>query len=425
MAFIDISLLSNALGMGLGVLASYWWVYMPVLLWLGFWGGWEHYARERYLDSLEWTVLKIKPPPVLDRSLKAVEQIFSGLHGIYIGPVSWKDRFFRGKTADWFALEIVGTEGVTNFYVRTLAQYRHIVETNIFAQYPDVEISESEDSLDKWPRFLPNSEVDLFGMELLLAKESVYPIQTYVYFEEKLGGPDQLRRIDPLASVSEVFSIFRSGEDFVIQILIRPVGEGWAKEGSAVIDKISGKEPKKKVGALEGFMRHLDTLFVGSAASKEEKEKKLTPNETDIIKAIGDKTAKLGFETGIRLAYIAKKEIFHRHHFAAIMGAFKQLTTQNLNSFKPNSATITYSPGRFHQLFPSDKGFFIDQLVFKKKWQLYRNLKRRSFPSKYFVLNTEELATVFHLPGEEVKAPLFPRVEAKKGQPPSGLPLEL
>lgn len=425
MALIDTAFVADTIRMGLSLTFSYWWVYMPVLLGLGFLNGWEYYVREKYLDSLEWTILKIKPPPVSDRSLKAAEQIFAGLHGVYIKPVSWKDRFFRGKVPDWFSLEIIGSEGITNFYVRTLTPYRHIVEANIFAQYPDAEISEVEDPLGKWPWFLPNHETDLFGMELLLAKENVYPIRTYLYFEEKLGGPDQLRSIDPLASVSEVFSIFRPGEDFIIQILIRPVGDSWAKQGQVVIDKISGKEPKKKRDALESFMQAIDALFIGSSVKKEEKEKKLSPLETDAIKAMGAKTAKLGFETSIRLAYIAKKNIFHRHHFAAVMGAFKQLSTQNLNSFKANSATITFSRGRLASLFPSDKGWFVDQITFKKKEQFYRKLKKWLFPRKYFVFNTEELATIFHLPGLEVEAPLFPRVEAKKGQPPSGLPLEL
>lgn len=427
MSYIDIFSVFNSVTLGFQILFTYWWVYIPPMLFLGVWNGWQHYVTEKYVDALEWTILKVKPPPALDRSLKAVEQIFSSLHGIYIGPTNWKDRFFRGKIPDWFSLEIVGAEGVTDFYVRTLSQYRHMVETSIFAQYPDAEIIVAEDYMKKWPRYLPNNEMDLFGMELLLAKENAYPIQTYLYFEEKMAGPDQLKRLDPLSAVSEVFSIFRPGEDFVIQILIRPVGEDWAKKGQDVIDKIQGKEPKKKVDVLEGIMQSVDTLFIGPAVTKEDqekKEKRLSPLETDAIKAIGNKISKLGFETSIRLAYIAKKEIFHRHHFAAIIGAFKQLSTQNLNSFKPNSATVTYSKGRFSAFFPSDKGFFVDQITLKKKWMLYRKLINRVFPQRFFVFNTEELATVFHLPGLEVKAPLFPRVEAKKGQPPSGLPLE-
>ena len=40
-----------------------------------------------------------------------------------------------------------------------------------------------------------------------------------------------------------------------------------------------------------------------------------------------------------------------------------------------------------------------------------------------YVLNTEELATIYHLPDMGVRAPLLPRVEAKRGEPPVGLPI--
>ena len=42
---------------------------------------------------------------------------------------------------------------------------------------------------------------------------------------------------------------------------------------------------------------------------------------------------------------------------------------------------------------------------------------------KAFVLNIEELATIYHIPDIGVKSPLLPRVEAKKGEPPVGLPI--
>ena len=86
---------------------------------------------------------------------------------------------------------------------------------------------------------------------------------------------------------------------------------------------------------------------------------------------------------------------------------------------------MTFSKGYFSKFFPSDKGFLADQIAAKKKIEAVQALRARSFPpEKYFILNTEELATIFHLPGLEVKAPLFPRVEAKKGQPPAGLAIE-
>jgi len=414
------------LKLALSILGEFWWVYLPVLLALAFYNSWISLKKFEYLNSLKWVVLKIKPPPQSDRSLKAVEQIFAGLHGIYIGSTNWKNRFFKGKVQDWFSLEIVGEEGATNFYLRTLENYKSLVMANIFAQYPNAEIFEVEDYMKKWPEKLPNEEYDLFGTEVLLAKDNAYPIVTYPIFEEKGMDPERLKIIDPLASVSEVFSTLQPGEHFIIQILIRPTNDSWTKEGQKVVDGILGKEVKKEAGFIEGIFAKIDSWLTFAPAKKEEKkEKKLSAPEEETVKAIGRKIAKLGFKTGLRLIYISRKENFHRQHFAAIVGAFKQFASPNLNSFKPNSETMTFSKGYFSKIFPSDKGFLADQLVAKKKVEAIRALRVRSFPpEKYFILNTEELATIFHLPGTEVRAPLFPRVEAKKGQPPPGLAIE-
>lgn len=410
----------------LSLLSDFWWAYLPVLLALAFYHTWMDLKTREYLNSMKWVLLQIKPPPQLDRSLKAVEQIFAGVHGIYTSPVSSKDKFFRGKVPDWFSLEIVGEQGATNFYIRTLENYKTLVMSHIFAQYPNTEITEVEDYMQKWPAHLPNEEYDLFGTEFILAKDNAYPIQTYPYFEEKSLSPEDLKRIDPLADVSEVFSTFMPGENFVIQILIRPVGDGWVKAAQKTLDGLLGKEVKKETNLIEDLFGQIDKLLILEPAKKEEKkEKKLSSPEEDIVKAIGKKMAKLGYEAGLRLVYLARKENFHRYHFAAIGGAFRQFTALNLNSFKPNMETMTFSKGYFKQLFPSDKGFGADKIIAQKKLNIYEALRARAFPpKKYFVLNTEELATVFHLPGTEVKAPLFSRVEAKKGQPPPGLAIE-
>lgn len=409
----------------LNILEDYWWAYLPVLLGLAFYNAWMGVKKFEYISSLQWVMLKIKPPPQLDRSLKAVEQIYAGLHGIYIGSTSWKNQFFKGKVQDWFSLEIVGEEGGTDFYVRTPENYKSLVMANIFAQYPDAEISEAEDYMQKWPAVLPNEEYDLFGSEFILSKDNGYPIQTYLAFEEKAPGLEGLKRLDPLAAVSEVFSIFQPGEHFVIQILIRPTNDSWVKEAQKIIDGIMGKKDKKETGLIEGVFKEIDALLTLEPAKKEEKKEEKRPSavEVEVIKAIGQKTSKLGFKTSLRLMYIARKENFHRYHFASIVGAFRQFAS--LNSFKPNSGTMTFSKGYLAKIFPSDKGFLADQLVAKKKIEAFQALKGRAFPpEKYFILNTEELATIFHLPGLEVKAPLFPRVEAKKGQPPPGLAIE-
>ena len=122
--------------------------------------------------------------------------------------------------------------------------------------------------------------------------------------------------------------------------------------------------------------------------------------------------SKLGYECGIRFMYSGPKENFHRAHISGVVGVFKQYALQTINSFKLNGPTIT-----------AGKWPFKKQKEYNKKIFFLNKYKNRSLPAKAFILNIEELATIYHLPDIGVKSPLLPRVEAKKGEPPVGLPI--
>ncbi|KKR22760.1 MAG: hypothetical protein UT53_C0034G0008 [Candidatus Yanofskybacteria bacterium GW2011_GWD2_39_48] len=61
-------------------------------------------------------------------------------------------------------------------------------------------------------------------------------------------------------------------------------------------------------------------------------------------------------------------------------------------------------------------------MEFRRKVKLYKKFKKRAFTTKTYVLNTEELATIYHFPDIGIESPL-PRIEAKKGEPPINLPI--
>ncbi len=406
---------------------------MPVLLAMGSILGWVNYITHKYLTSLNWVMLEIKPPPDVQKSPKIAENIFSGLHGTYL-PVKWKKRFFKGEVPNFYSLEIVGNGGQFNFYIRVAETVRSLVEQQVFAQYPDAEIKVADDYIAGLPRFLPNNEYDLFGADLIFDKEDAYPIKTYPFFEEE-SGKDEFKRTDPLAPLAETLSTLEPGENIWIQILIRPTGPSWVKASKPIIDKLFGKDVKPeldfagKVADLPSKAAGLIFDLFGLGPEKEEKKEKevniqkITPGQRFTLEQVENKVAKLGFKSNIRFIYIGRKEIFHRSHISSVIGMFKQLYSNNLNLFKPDSKTITVHRGILPVIFPSDKGFFASNFEFRRKWKIYQHYRSRFFRKKVIILNTEELATLFHLPGIGVKAPAFPRVEAKKGQPPAGLPM--
>ena len=409
------------------IILSLWWLFLPVVFLILIVNFWQSYTRQKYLDSLKWVMLRVKPPPLIDRSLKGMEQFFVNLHGSQGKKPNKRDRILRGKIRDHFSFEIVGNQGATEFYIRTLETHRNLIEANIFAQYPDAEIAQVEDYISELPKFLPTDEIDVVGGEMILAKNNAYPLLTYEYFQEKPGRKDDIPSLDPLASVAEAFSTYRPGEWFVMQFLLMPIaGDDWTKTARKEIDKVLGKEEKPKPNLFEKLLNALWELALGKPEEKKEekKDKKLNPGEEDAVKGMEKKLARHGFQAGLRLMYIGPKEGFRRYHYAEIGGALKQFGSGLLNSFKPDKPTGTSSDGKLEFLFPSGKGLFAEQETFKKKVALYSKLRGREWTSHNFVLTTDELATLYHLPGPEVKAPLFPRVEAKMGQPPSNLELE-
>ena len=153
------------------------------------------------------------------------------------------------------------------------------------------------------------------------------------------------------------------------------------------------------------------------AEKKEEKKERveLSPGKHEIMKAMEKSWDKLGYETVIRFIYIGPKNNFHQAHASGVTGAFRQFSSQNLNGFKVNKYRMTYS-----------KGLFKKRKLAYRKSILYPSFRSRGLFSTMilrYVLTTEELATIFHFPDVGVRSPLLPRVEAKKGEPPAGLPI--
>lgn len=423
---------------GLFLALRYWWTWLPVMLGMAAYQSWMEFKRVEFIAKIKWVLLEIVPPPLIPfSSPKAAESIFAGLHATYAGSpgTSWKSMFFQGKVPVWFALEIVSNGGETHFYLRCAEDQRNVVEALVFAQYPECEIRPVQDYVGLVPAPLDLTQFDIAGAELEFTQASpAYPIKTYIEFEEA-GGKDEYARLDPLAPLLEVMSAVRPGEHLWVQFLVRATGGDWVKENQALVDKLKGKKEKPKDPALQWLFGPIEAILdaVGLIPAPEPKpeEKKefnlqnLSPAQKKVLEQVEFKLAKLGFKTGIRILYSARKEAFNGSRIASVTGMFKQLYYNNLNSFKPGN--MTRDKGVLKWLFPDDVGFFASPRVVKKKKKMLAAYHARTFPKKgkkemVVILNTEELATLWHLPGLNVKAPLMPRVQAKKGQPPAILP---
>jgi hypothetical protein len=421
-------MLEEALGIYKYIFVSYWWIIAPIALFLFLNKYWLGYMTKKYLMSLDWIVLEIKFPREVIKTPKAMEQFFAGLHAAQKDPKK-KDRYLKGALAPWFSIEILGHGGEIHFYIKTESKHRNLIESHLYAQYPQVEIVEVEDYISNLPSETPTQELDAWGTELILNKEDAYPIRTYpVFFEDK----EAEERTDPIAGLFEFLSSLNPQESIGIHILISPTDDKWKEEGEKLVAKMVGKEVKadKKKGLLvvqesrgwlETIVKEIMNFFSFSGEEEKKKEEKsvapfLTPGQKEVASAIEQNIAKIGFKTMIRFLYWAPKDIFNKDKPTVAAGFFRQFNTQNLNGFKANKKI---TPGR-GMVFKKrreigQKRFFVK--IFKKRYFPGHKIKTRGF-----VFNIEELATIFHIPGTFVEAEKLSKIGAKKGSPPPDLP---
>lgn len=416
-----------------------WWFALPLVSFFVFWEFWVLYIQFKFISAIEWKLLEIRVPKNILKNPKAMEQIFAAAHAPYSYGLRFSEKYWEGRVEYWMSFEFVGRAGEVHFYLRLPKQYRNLMESAIYAQYPEAEVIEVQDDYRKqMPRTLPDKTYDLYGAELILRNPDPYPIRTYPMFEEAV----EEQRVDPMATIAEAMSRLKSDEQIWIQILARPTGDDWKKKGEELINKIAGRKsparPKgflsELLGTIEDPIRELIDNFIESvqeafsggpittvkSQTKTEREQAdlsriffTTPLEKEILEGISRKIGKLGFQTTIRFLYIDRRDAFSRDNVAAVTGAFRQYNTQHMNLIRPDKRTMTAA---VHGLFKRTKLNYRKRVIFEK----YRDL---SFNRHKPILNIEELATLYHFPITGVNAPMLERIESKKGSPPPTLPI--
>lgn len=406
-----------------------WWIVVPIVAATIFWEAWLLYIHIRFLSGIRWKVLEIKIPKNVLKTPKAMEQIFAAAHAPYSYGIRFWDKYWKGIDELFFSFELVGRAGETHFYLRTPEQFRNMMESAIYGQYPEAEIIEAEDYLSQMPHTLPNKDLDLAGFEEVFGMPNPYPIRTYPMFED----PTEERRVDTIASFLEAMSKMKGDQQFWFQLIIVPTGTEFKEEGEKIIKKILHLDEEKK--SKGGFLPNFDLgISLGEAlwapfehpgAAKKKDEKKdtnfmrfiISPGEKEVTEGIERKIAKFGFETTIRLLVIynqaegksGERNVFLGH------GYIRQFNTQNMNQLRPDKATTSASY--------AIRGLFKKTRLRMRKRLLYERYIHLSHNEKKPVLNIEELATIYHFPITAVSTSELEKVESRKGTPPATLPV--
>lgn len=411
-----------------------WILFLWVFLW-GLFHIWVDGRQGQYAVSMKKVLLALDIPKLNEQSPKAVESIFSTLYGSY----SYLDRiekYWICKIQPSYSFEIVSIDGYVQFYVRTWVKFRDLVEAAVYAQYPDAEITEVEDYTENVPKVFPASGYDMVGSEFKLSNKGSYSIRTYPEFEDKLSG--ELK--DPMAALLESLSKLRSGEQLWVQILVQPVEDkAWRKAGEKVMRKLIGtKEKSKKPGMISELIHFPISLIEGgllpeSTSKQNVKDEPptmmlhLSPGERIVVEGVQRKLAKKPFKTKIRWVYIARNDVFAKGRiFAMVKGTFGQFSILDQNGFVlyPNTTTKSDYPWQIQKKFEYLTLFMVRTLSTRQN-SLLRAYRGRDMgigapPS---ILNIEELATIYHFPVVQVKAPLVKKTESKRAEPPISLPV--
>ena len=393
-------------------------IFLALVLFSIFWPLWVDYVRAEFFLKEKYTLLEIRLPKETVKSPAAMELFFVALHQTG-GEGSWYDKYWLGKTRPWYSLEMTSIEGQIHFFIWTRASQKMFIESSLYGQFPGIEVHEVDDYA-RSVHFDPKV-TKLWGCEFEFTNpNTAYPIKTYVdYGLDK--DPKEEYKVDPLAPLLEFLGAVGVNQQVWYQIIIRAhkkeskkdgtwfgTTDSWKDEARAEVNKILIRDAKSKVAGK------LDKDGKGQQLT-------ITPGEKEIVEALERSITKLAFDVGIRAMYIAKKESYNGAVPGGTMGSMKQFNTEHLNGFKPNGkawlAKFSYPWQDYKDMRQNG--------VRKKILKMYK--RRAYFYEPYvgtaMVLNTEELATIFHFPGQVAAAPTLARIPSKKGQAPANLPI--
>ncbi|MDB5254855.1 MAG: hypothetical protein JWL92_231 [Candidatus Nomurabacteria bacterium] len=401
---------------------------VPLLVYLA-WHLWVSYVQTLFIGSIKWTLLEVKPPKEVFKSPLAMELVLNSLYQTG-GHGNWLQKYWQGAVRNWFALEIVSIEGSIHFYIRTATKFKAIIQSQIYAQYPQAEVSEVEDYTTSVPDFTTGS-IGLWGTQFVFAKDEAYPIKTYIDFglDRAVGSLDEEQRIDPITPMLEFMGSIGTGEQIWFQIMVRAVTDRFTIKGKD--GEESGKKwPDKIKSVIKEFN---DSLNEKDKEGKTIATRRATRGEQGVIEAIERNGSKFAFDSGIRAVYVTQKDKFDANRIAGLTGMVRQYSSNDFNSFKPEGPTAFDFPWEDltgSKIIKKKQGIldaYKARAYFYGAFDLIKPQKYVTYPEKSgkaaFVLSTEELATMFHLPGRVAETPSFTRIEATKAEPPANLPV--
>ncbi len=354
-------------------------------------------ARRRYFPHQVFLVRLPKEKPADDKKETSVSQmkeeiakgetIFSAIGGLKAQ--SGLSHWLTGRN-DQFSFEIVASHNRISFYVAAPKDSARYLEQQIHAHYPQAVIEELED----YNSFSLKGAIA--AGYLRTTKSFVFPIKTY-----------QKMEVDPLNSLINILSKLDKDESLAIQYTVRSARGSWHGTSRRVTQSIIKKQSVKNgliaASSFGRFLNSINELLPGSKPKDPAHPldaKKLSAVEEEMLKAIEEKNLKAGLDVNIRVVACANTKEKANVYLDNVSSAFMEY-----NNFSYGNV--------FSRVYKSDPDKIIKDFI-------YRYFREQVS----FLMNSEELASIFHFPLSSTETPNIFWLTARIAPAPAEIPTE-
>lgn len=323
---------------------------------------------------------------VVDENISRAVTLYSILASTF--QKGFKARFYGQRH---IGLEIIANKGFVHFYAAVPLPLVGVVEQAIISAYPTAKLEEvAEHNI-----FSPVGRITgTTGGEMVLKESHVYPIATF----------QDIKR-DTMQALLNALSTLDKEDGAGVQILLRPADPGWRKQATAEAQrKRQGSKNNTRFDKALGGAGQVFTALTKppeAAEQKPEKPHEISSLDESIVQSIEEKTRQPAYDVLIRI--VASSNISHRAQTILnnIVATFALFDAPGKNGFK-------FVPAK-------DIDSFVTAYIL------------RFFPQggSRNVLNTTELATLFHFPDQQnIPTSQLERQPSKQVDGPRNVPEE-
>jgi hypothetical protein len=330
----------------------------------------------------------------LQEEIAKGETIFASIGGLRAqrGLTAW----FFGRN-DNFSFEIVSNKNKISFYVTTPKEKALYIEQQIHAHYPEASIEE----VDDYNIF--NAQGYVSAGYLQAKKSFIFPFLDYSEMDS-----------DPINSLINVMSKLDSDESIAVQYVVRSAKKGWhIKVKEAVLRAYKNQDVSEIFRISNNSFHNAINFFIydillgmfdmGRPEKKDgenSNKKELTEKEREMLKKMEEKNSKAGLDVNLRVVVSAKTKEKTQMYFENISNAFSEYNYYEYgNSFK--------------KVIKSGQEDIINNFIY-----------RHFIDKQSFLLNTEELVSMYHFPLSHTETPNIDWLTSKTAAAPSNLPKE-